>query len=67
MTCATGRGIIPADAGNTFFTITSHFLHRDHPRGCGEHRPLTNGASPAGGSSLRMRGTPTCQYAESDV
>ena len=53
------RGIIPADAGSTFWLYITLSLTRDHPRGCGEHvahrmRPIMER-----GSSPRMRGAPT--------
>ena len=34
------RGIIPADAGNTGMDISSDVGTKDHPRGCGEHKPV---------------------------
>ena len=30
-------GIIPADAGSTWYVTTVTPTRRDHPRGCGEH------------------------------
>ena len=51
------RGIIPADAGNTLYQINLDGLHRDHPRGCGEHVTVLSRSAPIMGSSPRMRGT----------
>ena len=31
------RRIIPADAGSTAAVSRADTLHKDHPRGCGEH------------------------------
>ena len=55
---ASGRGIIPAYAGNTVVERAIGVPAGDHPRVCGEH--VTGGASGAyaPGSSPRMRGTP---------
>ena len=50
-------GIIPADAGNTALGEQAGFEIGDHPRGCGEHRPITYMAYMLWGSSPRMRGT----------
>ncbi len=49
-------GIIPADAGSTTTSTISAGLRRDHPRGCGEHFTAAARATPARGSSPRMRG-----------
>ena len=54
----TSDGIIPAHAGNTFFSHWLFYFAWDHPRACGEHsgRPLLR--NEVTGSSPRMRGTP---------
>ena len=52
-----GTRIIPADAGNTHFGDPAGRVHRDHPRGCGEHVVWTCPSSMVTGSSPRMRGT----------
>ena len=52
-----GIGIIPAYAGNTNVWPFAAFLHRDHPRVCGEHRMLGHKSAAMTGSSPRMRGT----------
>ena len=59
------RGIIPAYAGNT--NSVSHTLGTsgDHPRVCGEHRPVSESAQTLLGSSPRMRGTPAAWPARS--
>ena len=51
--------IIPADAGNTSRLPARHELHRDHPRGCGEHEGMSDDDRINDGSSPRMRGTRT--------
>ena len=51
------RGIIPADAGNTFDAGRVPVPSEDHPRGCGEHPRYFLGVEPELGSSPRMRGT----------
>ena len=48
--------IIPADAGSTLLTFLSSSLHKDHPRGCGEHGTGAHVLHLGGGSSPRMRG-----------
>ena len=48
--------IIPADAGSTFAWCAWLRAGRDHPRGCGEHGPLSLLARACRGSSPRMRG-----------
>ena len=48
--------IIPADAGSTDADITLTFQSWDHPRGCGEHKPLFIVIWLRMGSSPRMRG-----------
>ena len=50
-------GIIPAYAGNTMAAIISSNRCRDHPRVCGEHKPLELSRFAQSGSSPRMRGT----------
>ena len=50
------KGIIPADAGSTSFTVSHPSTQRDHPRGCGEHDGYRSGAFAGKGSSPRMRG-----------
>ena len=52
-------GIIPADAGNTTWATSGSMTTRDHPRGCGEHRPRSGLPKRGQGSSPRMRGTPS--------
>ena len=52
-----GRGIIPADSGNTCLQRWMWLGLGDHPRGCGEHTQYPNKASEMWGSSPRMRGT----------
>ena len=49
-------GIIPADAGSTWNVHCAKAALRDHPRGCGEHRPISCNACRSYGSSPRMRG-----------
>ena len=53
-TCPTG--IIPADAGSTFFDNRKFGSPRDHPRGCGEHSVAIRTSPLLRGSSPRMRG-----------
>ena len=52
------KGIIPAGAGLTHFSIQSCRLIWDHPRGCGAHRLLSGSCSECRGSSPRVRGSP---------
>ena len=53
----TGRGIIPALAGNTTACCRAAAAPWDHPRACGEHfAPAFHSHVPAG-SSPRLRGT----------
>ncbi len=52
------RGIIPACAGNTDYASYALRKAWDHPRVCGEHKPLHIHRSCAAGSSPRVRGTP---------
>ena len=49
-------GIIPADAGSTYTSISCRGQTRDHPRGCGEHLLIAFEAFLFWGSSPRMRG-----------
>ena len=49
--------IIPADAGNTTTGYTICLTSKDHPRGCGKHRPNSIRVLGENGSSPRMRGT----------
>ena len=51
------RGIIPADAGNTWIADPFGRAWQDHPRGCGEHICSQSRSSHTRGSSPRMRGT----------
>ena len=53
-------GIIPADAGSTLMGGRGSTTPEDHPRGCGEHVPMTLIVEGFNGSSPRMRGA---QYA----
>ena len=55
--------IIPADAGNTREMRDAGSRLQDHPRGCGEHSLNPGLSSSGGGSSTRMRGTPSLQRA----
>ena len=48
-------GIIPAYAGNTARYRNLRKLYWDHPRVCGEHRPVSESAQTLLGSSPRMR------------
>ena len=50
------RGIIPAGAGKSRPRGRPHPADRDHPRGCGEKRPIETIDSPTNGSSPRVRG-----------
>ena len=50
-------GIIPAHAGNTEYRHSLEYVHRDHPRACGEHGTQWKSSSFFRGSSPRMRGT----------
>ena len=50
-------GIIPAHAGNTSCSWRCLRSYWDHPRACGEHLKLGQGAKVGRGSSPRMRGT----------
>ena len=53
---AAAAGIIPADAGSTLHRYAPQCRSQDHPRGCGEHRPLGRLFCVIQGSSPRMRG-----------
>ena len=55
---ASGRGIIPAYAGNTLWGNAKEASKRDHPRVCGEHIVKATRGRVREGSSPRMRGTP---------
>ncbi len=55
--CASGRGIIPALAGNTRRLAQRVLWHGDHPRACGEHQKKEYGTGKPMGSSPRLRGT----------
>ena len=57
--------IIPADAGSTVFASVRNCGHRDHPRGCGEHRAKDSIKALLQGSSPRMRGAPWCESLQS--
>ncbi|PKV04345.1 hypothetical protein CQR51_1308 [Bifidobacterium pseudolongum subsp. globosum] len=50
-------GIIPALAGNTFWTAWIVWAAWDHPRACGEHQQSVYERRVAEGSSPRLRGT----------
>ena len=54
-----GTGIIPADAGSTSSDDWKALPGWDHPRGCGEHAPVTPSGASLPGSSPRMRGALT--------
>ena len=57
-------GIIPADAGSTYDHGNGYIGVEDHPRGCGEHAPDSEGQGCDAGSSPRMRGArPGTQFA----
>ena len=51
--------IIPADAGSTVLDKAFVAVGQDHPRGCGEHRLMSEFDPYSSGSSPRMRGAPT--------
>ena len=53
----TGKGIIPAHAGNTSAKHGRLCPHWDHPRACGEHVSTCASLTKRSGSSPRMRGT----------
>ena len=53
---ASGKGIIPADAGSTCRPIQGQDPCQDHPRGCGEHGESELWVPIILGSSPRMRG-----------
>ena len=50
-------GIIPAHAGNTYFSLFWRVFCWDHPRACGEHDSTVSDRDLGRGSSPRMRGT----------
>ena len=54
--CKPLPGIIPADAGSTWWHLISKAGDTDHPRGCGEHHQATGLFQQLAGSSPRMRG-----------
>ena len=54
--CRILPGIIPADAGSTAKHGPVVDRHRDHPRGCEEHKGSTTDCELGVGSSPRMRG-----------
>ena len=49
-------GIIPADAGSTKPWNAIKFMHKDHPRRCGEHAHASGSGDLDAGSSPQMRG-----------
>ena len=51
-------GITPAHAGKTRFSYVNIFNSRDHPRACGENKPLNCATYVTPGSPPRMRGKP---------
>ena len=51
-----GAGIIPACAGSSNLCCASTLSAWDHPRACGEQRPIHLSRVPRGGSSPRVRG-----------
>ena len=55
-----GGRIIPAHAGQTLEGARKRVETADHPRACGANPAATLFASPATGSSPRMRGKHTC-------
>ena len=63
--CVQGAGIIPAYAGNTKRSVRLRPRRRDHPRVCGEHWLRGYLKKYEGGSSPRMRGTPSRALATS--
>ena len=59
------RGIIPAGAGLTSYTLVDSGIDWDHPRGCGAHSDPDAGEHAYEGSSPRVRGslpTSRCQW-----
>ena len=56
-------GLIPTYAGNTLLRLLSWGVVRAHPHVCGEHTHGRRNVFPLGGSSPRMRGTPTGLFA----
>ena len=63
---ASGRGIIPAYAGNTVVDDLSDDYKEDHPRVCGEHDSPVATPPRCLGSSPRMRGTLVAQFLRAD-
>ena len=49
-------GIIPADAGSTYYAFNPEDFGGDHPRRCGEHLTVPSPHRSARGSSPQMRG-----------
>ena len=60
-------GIIPAYAGNTRVMAVRWLILWDHPRICGEHRPLVMCVERMRGSSPHMRGTRIVPAKRSDL
>ncbi len=61
------HGITPADAGTTILFPFIRVVSRDHPRGCGDNRPVIIRPSSDGGSPPRMRGQPLYEHPISDT
>ena len=53
------QGIIPAHAGLTRSLYHRQKTYRDHPRACGAHAYSSTSPDSCGGSSPRMRGSPS--------
>ena len=51
-----GMGITPAYAGKRRDYLSQNLCRKDHPRVCGEKRPVRRGACSGPGSPPRMRG-----------
>ena len=60
-------GIIPAHAGNTYWTRWAGLPNADHPRACGEHWINARRNPKIMGSSPRMRGTREYQSVPEDI
>ena len=56
LTDAEGRGIIPAGAGRSPSHWRLMLDYGDHPRGCGEKKPIAEFPTSTSGSSPRVRG-----------